>query len=192
MSTTTTPPIAQIHDAALLRRAQQGDADAFAVLYDRHAAAATRVAMRILAAAAAEDVVQEAFLTLWRAHGYDAEQGNVRSYLLAIVHNRSIDRIRRDARRNRDAPIDAVVEEHLPAPERIDEHAEQRELGQIVRAAVSMLPDAQRQAVELGYLGGMTHVEIAGVLGVPLGTVKSRMRLGLRRLGRDPLVAACL
>ena len=182
MSREATQPLDQIPDAVLLRRAQQGDADAFAVVYDRHAAAATRVAGRILPPAAAEDAVQDAFLTLWRTSGYDASQGSVRSYLLTIVHNRAIDRIRRDARRNRDAPIDAMVEELLPAPGRVEEGAEQQEVTRIVRDAVSTLPDAQRRTVELGYLGGLTHVEIAGRLGVPLGTVKSRTSYALRHL----------
>lgn len=191
MRTDAQTRLTHVTDVALLRRAQSGDSDAFAVLYDRHAATAYRVATRVVAPAAAEDVVQEAFVTLWRAGGFDERQGTVRAYLMTIVHNRAIDRLRRDGRRNRETPIDAVVEDHLPCDRRFEEDVEHREVRTVLREAVSTLPEAQRMTVELSYLGGMTHMEIASALDIPLGTVKSRMRLGLGRLGRDPSVAAC-
>ena len=192
MSTDALQSIHQISDSALLRRAQvEGDADAFAVVYERHASAANRVAGRMLASVAAEDVVQEAFVTLWRTRGFDERQGTVRNYLLTIVHNRAIDRLRRDGRRGVDRPIDAVAEDHLPATARLEADAERREVRAVLRTALSALPESQRRTVELSYLDGLTQMEIASALDVPLGTVKSRMRLGLSRLGRDPAVVAC-
>ena len=184
------PAITHITDDILLRRAQGGDADAFAIVYDRHAGPAYRVAARMLSPAAAEDVVQEAFITLWRTNAYDSRQGTVRSYLMTIVHNRAIDRLRRDSRRNREGPIDGVLEDQLPATGSCAETVERGEVRAVLRDAVSALPEEQRRTVELGYLAGLTHVEIAAALNVPLGTVKSRMRLGLGRLGRDASVAA--
>lgn len=179
-------------DVVLLRRAHSGDGAAFATVYDRHAAGAYRVAARLLPnAAAAEDVVQEAFLTLWRTSGYDSQQGSVRAYLMAIVHNRAIDRLRRDRRHQAETPIDATVSEHLAGSDRTDAHVERGAVAAAIRAAIKALPREQRTALELAYYAGLTHLEIAALRQEPVGTVKGRVRLGLQKLGRDPGVVAC-
>lgn len=178
-------------DVTLLRRAQSGDGQAFAAIYDRHAATAYRVAARLLPnRVAAEDAVQEAFVTLWRTGHYDASQGSVRAYLMAIVHNRAIDRLRRDRRHQADTPLDEAVADRLPAPERTEAVVEDGAVADVLRDAVTELPDEQRDAVELAYFRGLTHAEIATLRREPLGTVKGRVRLGLQKLGLDPSVAA--
>lgn len=189
MSNGSAPPAS---DEALLRRARSGDGPAFAAIYDRHAVAAYRVASRVVpGAAAAEDVVQEAFLTLWRTGRYDASQGSVRAYLMAIVHNRAIDRLRRDHRHQSDTPIDETVADRLANEERTDAEVERGQIARVLRSALTALPDKQRDALELAYFRGLTHVEIAALRREPVGTVKGRLRLGLKKLGLDPSVVAC-
>ena len=179
-------------DITLFRRAQTGDGVAFAALYDRHAPAALRLASRLLHnSAAAEDVVQEAFLTLWRTAQYDAAQGSVRTYLMAIVHNRGIDRLRRDRRYSGYAMIDETVANHLAGQDRTDEEVERSAVGGVIRSAITALPDEQRATLELAYFGGLTHMEIAALRHEPIGTVKGRLRLGLHKLRDDPGVVAC-
>ena len=178
-------------DIALLRRAQAGDGLAFATLYDRHAGAALRVASRLLPnRAAAEDVIQEAFLVLWRTGHYDAARGSVRGYLLAVVHNRGIDRLRKDHRLNTETPIDEVITDRLRAHDRTEDEVERGEVAIVLRRAFIDLPAAQRSTLELAYFDGLTQVEIACLREEPIGTVKARVRLGLQKLGRDPSVAA--
>ena len=171
-------------DAALMRRVAAGDAQAFAAVYDRHAAAAFGLARRMLDPAAAEEVVRECFLALWRGSAYRAERGSLRAFLLAVVRNRSIDVIRADGRRAAAPPEDEAA-----AVVGIDESVERREDARALRSALAVLPVPQREAIGLAYLGGLTQLEIATRLGVPVGTVKGRIRLGLRRL-RTELEAA--
>jgi RNA polymerase sigma-70 factor, ECF subfamily len=171
-------------DAALMRRVAAGDAQAFAAVYGRHAPAAFGLARRMLGPAAAEEVVQECFLALWRAPAYRAERGSLRAFVLAVVRNRAIDVLRADGRRA-GAPPEAQAGE---AP-RIEEAVERREEARALRSALAGLPVPQREALALSYYGGLTQTEIAQRLGVPVGTVKGRIRLGLRRL-RAELAAA--
>lgn len=163
---------------------RDGGVPAFASVYDEHAPAALGLATRLLASRdAAEDVVQEAFLALWHAEGFDATRGSIRAYLLAIVRNGAVDRIRHQ--RSRPAPTGGPeLAEALPDPARTDMRAEQREVVRIVRRALAELPACQRRALELAYYGGLSQVEVAALLDEPLGTVKSRMRMGLERLRR--------
>jgi RNA polymerase sigma-70 factor (ECF subfamily) len=172
-------------DIALMRRIAAGDARAFAAVYDRHAAAAFGLARSMLAPAAAEEVVQECFLALWRAPAYRAERGSLRTFLLTVVRNRAIDVLRADGRR---AAAPAQQEETADVVS-IDEAVERREDARALRTALAVLPEPQREAIALAYLGGLTQLEIATRLGVPVGTVKGRIRLGLRRL-RTQLEAA--
>jgi len=170
-------------DGDLLVGVKAGDAAAFALLYDRHSRAAYGLAYRILGeATAAEDVVQEAFLTVWRqAATYGPERGTVRAWLLAIVHHRAIDHVRRRSyREERQQALDAVVD----PPDSADtwEQARQSVEGQHVREALEHLPPDQRRSITLAYFGGYTHDEIARLLGVPLGTVKGRLRIGLQKM----------
>jgi RNA polymerase sigma-70 factor, ECF subfamily len=170
-------------DEALLAMVAHRDVDALTELYDRHRGTAYAVALRITASVpAAEDALQDAFLDAWRqAAAYDPARGSARSWLLAVVHHRSIDLVRR--RRSTDTLPDAAdpPPAALVAPDVWPEVAGRLDAS-AVRAALAGLPDAQREAIELAYWGGLTQSQIAARSGVPLGTVKGRMRLGLSAL----------
>ena len=160
-----------------------GDAEALATLYDRHGRAAYSLAYRLMGEKQeAEDVVQEAFVKVWRsAGGYRVGRGSVRTWILSIVHNRGIDQIRSHASRR---ITQDKVEASAPTSEPSEAFSEtwknsQREQ---VREALNTLPQEQLKILELAYFSGYTHVEIAERLDLPLGTVKGRMRLGLRKI----------
>src|SRR5437763_16595181 len=170
-------------DGDLLVRVRAGDGADFELLYDRHNRAAYGLAYRILGeAGAAEDVVQDAFLTVWRqAATYGPARGTVRAWLLAIVHHRAIDHVRRRAYRDeRQQALDAVAD----PPDSADtwEQARRSVEGRHVREALEQLPPDQRRSITLAYFGGYTHDEIARLLGLPLGTVKGRLRIGLQKM----------
>jgi RNA polymerase sigma-70 factor, ECF subfamily len=171
-------------DEELMQLVYRGNAHAFEVLYDRHADVAFSLACRICGERAlAEDVVQEAFLSLWRSRArYDRNRGSVRGWTLGIVHNRSIDALRRRAVRERGIVRDEGAEERVAAPELTDVEFARRDDAREVRDALGELPDEQSRVIELAYFGGLTHVEIASKLGTPVGTVKGRMRLGLAKM----------
>jgi len=161
-----------------------GEAGAFEVIFDRHAQRAFSLAYRMCGRRAlAEDVVQEAFLSLWRSGArYDPARGSVRSWVLSVVHNRAIDAFRRQAvKESRDVPDDRLVE-RTASLQLTHTEAERRDDAQQVRSALGELPAEQRQVIELAYFGGFTHVQIAETLGLPAGTVKGRMRLGLTKM----------
>lgn len=185
----TDDPSEQTDDAAILRRIVARDPRGIELLYDRYSGVAYALAYRLLGERGlAEDVVQEAFLSVWRLGAtYDARKGAVRSWLLTIVHHRTIDQLR-TMRSKRSA--DTSIEYALPLPAREDTWAEvsQGLEGERVRAALATLPPEQRQVVDLAYFGGLTHAEIATRTGIPLGTVKGRMRLALEKL-RDLLAS---
>jgi RNA polymerase sigma-70 factor, ECF subfamily len=161
------------------------DAEAFAVLYDRHGGVAYSLAYRIVGErAAAEDVTQEAFISIWRSGGrYDAARGSVRSWLLGVVRNRAIDalRSRSSAAPKLNFDDDSILEQR-PAEERTEAEALRRETAAEVRGVLQELPGEQSKVIELAFFGGFSHSEIAAMLGVPLGTVKGRMRLGLEKV----------
>ncbi len=163
---------------------QVRDAEAFATLYDRHSRAAYSLAYRMMGERqAAEDLVQEAFLKLWRgaASSYRPERGSVRSWLLAIVHNRAIDQLRSSASRRRtQEKVEATAPRFQPS-EAFKESWRNVQREQ-VREALKGLPEEQLKVLELAYFSGYTHVEIAELLDLPLGTVKGRMRLGLKKI----------
>src|SRR5205807_3469576 len=173
-----------VTDTDLLAMARDGDAEAFEVIYDRHAPVAFSLARRICGdPAVAEDVVQDAFLSLWRGRDrYDSARGQVRSWLLGIVHNSAIDRLRRSGVHERRRATAEGIEDRLEAPDRTDEEVAQREEATEVRGALTKLPDEQRQVIELAYFDGLTHTQIAAKLEQPVGTIKGRMRLGLLKL----------
>lgn len=167
---------------------QRGDARAFEAIYDRHGSSAFSLAYRIAGnRTVAEDIVQEAFLSVWRSSvRYQPERGNLRSWLLSVVHNRAIDQLRRQVVHTK-RQVDADgIEERKAAPELTDVEAFRREEAQTVRSAMEGLPTDQLRVVELAYFGGFTHSQIADMLGEPLGTVKGRMRLALDKM-RDGL-----
>ena len=164
-----------------MRRVLADDTTALGAIYDRHAASVYGLAYRMVRErSAAEDVVQEAFIAVWRSrHGYRPERGSVRTWLLTITRNRAIDAIRRS---RAGVHVEFRDGHHGEAPERTDEEVLRGLETVAIRTALAGLPAAQREALELGYLSGLTQGEIAARLGIPLGTVKSRMRLALRKL----------
>jgi RNA polymerase sigma-70 factor (ECF subfamily) len=171
-------------DEELMQRVAGGDAAAFGVIYDRHSTPAYSLAYRIAGRrGTADDIVQEAFLSLWRAAGrYDATRGSVRTFILGIVHNRSIDALRRATVHDSRRSSDEGIEERFAAPDRTDAEVHRRDEAAGVRQALAELPTDQQKVIELAYFGGFSQTEIAGLVDAPLGTVKGRMRLGLEKL----------
>jgi RNA polymerase sigma-70 factor (ECF subfamily) len=172
-------------DEDLLRAVQDGEAEALAALYDRYGRRCFAVAYRVLDdGAAAEDAVQEAFLAVWRQAGsFRPERGAVRTWLLAITRNAAVDRRRgRHARPLGDVPLDEVEARLTTDADDTFEVAAATLLQERVQAALADLPAEQRQAIDLAFFQGLTHQEIAERTGLPLGTVKGRLRLGLRKL----------
>ncbi|MCW2984498.1 MAG: sigma-70 family polymerase sigma factor [Conexibacter sp.] len=171
-------------DEDLMQLVRQGDARAFELVYERHASAAFSLAYRMTGRrAAAEDVVQEAFLSLWRSGArYDQARGSVRTWVLGIVHHRGIDALRRSLRHDNRRASDEGLEERFESGERTDVQAARREEAAEVRTALATLPEDQSRAIELAYFGGFSHSEIATMLQTPVGTVKGRIRLGLEKL----------
>ena len=166
---------------------QEGDVAAFEVIYDRHGSAAFSLAYRMAGNRnVAEDITQEAFLSIWRSRvRYQAERGSVRSWVLGIVHHRSIDALRRHTvHAKRRASAEGIEERH-EAPERTDVEVAQREEARSVRAALQELPAEHSRVIELAYFAGFTHTQIAEMLVTPIGTVKGRMRLGLEKMRRS-------
>ncbi len=170
-------------DDSLITALAGRDLTALATLYDRYGRIAYALAYRILGEPeAAEDVVHDGFISAWRgATSFRSDRGNVRGWLLSIVHHRAVDVLRRKTT-FRPAPLEAA--EHRPADDDTAEEATRNVEHASVRAALHALPPAQRRTIELAYFGGYTHVELAELMGVPLGTVKGRMRIGLQKLRR--------
>lgn len=179
------PPLAD-----LVRASSRGDEDAFAALYDATSARAYGMAVRVVRNPAhAQEVVQEAYLDAWRTSArFDPAQGSAIGWLLTIVHRRAVDRVRA-------SEAAATREEHYQLESRPVDHDATSEAAhasleaQRVRRALSELTEVQREAVELAFLGGYTHTEVAGLLDLPIGTAKTRIRDGLIRL-RDAMGVA--
>lgn len=172
------------HLAFLLGRVAQGDADAYAQLYDRVAPAVFGLGMRMTFGdrSAAEEIVQEVLLEVWRsAQRFDASRGSVMTWVLTVAHRRAVDRIRRErSYGDRQRKVEAFAERaSTPDP---SERIEVSETAARVRHALSGLSPIQREALELAYFGGHSYPEVADRLGVPLGTVKTRIRQGMIRL----------
>lgn len=162
------------------------DADAFEVVYDRHAQAVYSLCYRIAGSRSlADDVCQEAFMSIWRsAASYDAGLGSVRSWALSVARNRAIDQLRRAARHD-DRKVhddgDAAAE-RVPSQDRTDAEVARRIEAEETGGLLDRLPGDQRRVIELSFYSGYSHSEISGMLEVPLGTVKGRMRRGLEKL----------
>ena len=175
-------------DVAAIARLAGGELDALEGLYGRYGTMAYSIAVRITGdASSAEDVVQEAFLGAWRnASRYVAGRGSVRTWLLAIVHHRAIDSLRRRRSTTElpDAEQSASTPEALTLPDVWRDVAASLDR-EVIQRALTTIPVRQREAIELAYFGGLTQVEIAERLDLPLGTVKSRMRLGLLALRQE-------
>jgi RNA polymerase sigma-70 factor (ECF subfamily) len=175
----------RLADEELMPLVGRKDPEAFEVLYDRHGGVAYSLAYRIVGnRAAAEEVTQEAFISVWRSGArFDAARGSVRSWLLSVVRNRAIDFLRSKAGKapKLDFDDDSALEQR-PAAERTEEEALRRETAGEIRGALGRLPGEQSKVIELAYFGGFSHSEIAAILGLPMGTVKGRMRLGLEKI----------
>jgi len=176
----------ELADEDLMALVRHGEARAFEVIYDRHCNVAFSLAYRICGTRpAAEDVVQESFLSLWRSGArYDRTRGSVRTWVLGIVHNRSIDWLRRSLGHERRRAGDEGLEERFEAPEHTDVEVARRDEAREIRAALDELPDEQSRVIELAFYGGYTHSEIAELLDTPIGTIKGRMRLGMEKMRR--------
>jgi RNA polymerase sigma-70 factor, ECF subfamily len=180
----TTTDLQRLADEDLMPLVQRREPDAFGIVFDRHGGAAYSLAYRIVGdRARAEDITQEAFLSMWRSGArYDRARGSVRTWLLGIVRNRAIDLLRRDMLEAPRAAFGEEAAEQVAEGEQTDAEALRREAARQVRGALKVLPADQLRVIELSYFGGMTHSEIAQMLGMPLGTVKGRMRLGLEKI----------
>jgi RNA polymerase sigma-70 factor (ECF subfamily) len=169
-------------DLLLMRRLQSGDRDALADLYDRHAALAYGVALRVLRQAEeAEDALQEAWVQIWnRCGSFDPSRGNVAAWIVTIVRSRALDRLRRSSTRGRAESAPHV--EPPVAPVAPDRSAEASSLRTELSRAMDAIDPRQREVLEIAYFEGLSQSEIADRLGVPLGTVKYWMRQGLLQL----------
>jgi RNA polymerase sigma-70 factor (ECF subfamily) len=174
-------------DEEVMQLVQSGSPRAFELLYDRHGGAAFSLAYRMIGnRVGAEDITQEAFLSIWRSRlRYDQARGSVRTWVLGIVHNRAIDALRRSLVHDRRRDTLEGVEERHEAKERTDVEAARREEARSVRSALDTLPEDQRRTIELAYFGGFSHSQIAELIDEPIGTVKGRMRLGLEKMRRQ-------
>jgi RNA polymerase sigma factor (sigma-70 family) len=176
-----TRSFAHLSDEAVVALVARSEDSALAELYDRFGRVAYGVALRILRdEKLAEDAVQEGFLAAWRsAERFMPERGKASTWLLTLVHRRAVDLVRREDRRRAEALGDDVE----PAPsDSAEDDAWLRFERERVQAALSQLPDQQREALELAYYGGFSQSELAERLGQPVGTIKSRMFTGLARL----------
>ena len=174
-------------DAALVAALGEEEVGALEQLYDRYSALVFSVALRVLYDhALAEDVTQEVFLRIWRQPAsFDPQRGRFISWVSSVARNRALDEQRRRSRRRRAEDQDDEPVLRLPAEGRDDDPAHEAVLAderRRIRAAMQDLPDAQRTVIELAYFGGFTQIEIAEQTGDPLGTIKTRVRLGMRKL----------
>jgi RNA polymerase sigma factor (sigma-70 family) len=164
-------------DEQLLELVRRRREDALGELYDRYGRATYGLALRVLRDRhLAEDAVQDAFLDVWRTAGRMRAGYDVRAWIMVIAHRRAVDLVRREERRRR------LPAEPAPASAGSDELVEQCDAAHRVRCALGRLPGCQRRLLELAYYGGLTQRELAEQVGVPLGTVKSRMFAGLTHL----------
>ena len=170
--------------ADLIRHMTAGDREAFALFYDRYAPVVFPLILRIVRERAdASDVLQEVFWEAWRdADSYDPTRGSPEAWIVTRARTRAIDRIRSTRRRSETfvAPLDETLAAAPSDP--AGDAAERAEDRGTIRSALERLPEAQREVIELAYYGGLTQTEIAERLKQPLGTVKTRIRLGLERL----------
>lgn len=169
---------AALEDADLLLRVGDGDERAIEALYERYGRACFALATRILDDRhLAEDVVQQVFLAMWNGSGYDPRRGAVSTWLLSVTHHKAVDAVRKE-QRWRD-----WAETEVPEPsEAVEDRAWASVKADKVRRALEQLPEAQREVLLMAYFGGLTQQEISKRTGVPLGTVKTRTLLGMRRL----------
>lgn len=177
----------EVDPQVLLLRVARGDQEAFELLFRHVAGAVLGVARRVLRdPEQAQEVAQEVMVEVWRtAPRFDPDRGSVMTWVLTMAHRRAVDRVR-SAQASTDREHRVARQEHITPFDEVAEAVEARFERQQVRTALGSLTEVQREAVELAYYGGLTQREVATLLGLPLGTVKTRMRDGLIRL-RDEL-----
>jgi RNA polymerase sigma-70 factor (ECF subfamily) len=171
---------AMTSDLALVTASRSGDHGAMAALYDRYSSIVYSVALRVLQdTGAAEDVLQDIFMQLWRnPAAFDASRGNMAAWLAVIARHRAIDALRRRRPENDIEDVVVSVEYNLAS------EADRSRTMEKVRGVLQAMPAPQRSALEMAYFEGLTHSEIAGKTGEPLGTIKTRIRAGLLALRR--------
>ena len=176
-------PDNRVSDWSLLERVVRKDESALAALYDRYSALVYAESIRILRdGAAAEEILQDLFFQIWRtAAKFDPQRGSLPGWLLVAARNRSISRLRRRDSR----PNDELTEKSVVLPCTLESSAAQNQLLGRVKSALGGLPNGQREAIELAYFEGMSHSEIAGRTGAPLGTVKTWIRTAVDTLKRE-------
>jgi len=176
-------------DEQLVRQLGTGDENALRVLHQRYAALVFTVCARYLDMAAAEDIAQDVFLTLWRKHQtFDPARGSFKSWIVQIARNRALNHLR--SKQSRAQHSEEALAELADGALEPDELQWLEHRRAVIRRAVDALPAAQRQALSMAFFDELSHEQIAAVLGTPLGTTKTRIRLALRRLA--PLVLAML
>lgn len=189
--------LSTVSDAELITLVTQGDEEALETLYDRYSRAVYSFSLRIVGdAEVAEEILQEVFVRAWQqGSSFQSARGSLITWLLSITHNLSIDEVRRRKRRPQRADSDepeallaALPDEGLD----VEEEVWLSSLRVSIQNALKQLPVAQREAIELAYFQGLTQREIADTLGEPLGTIKTRMRLGMLKLREQlgPMVSA--
>jgi RNA polymerase sigma-70 factor (ECF subfamily) len=172
-----------LEDAALLARVGQGDEGALEALYTRYGGPCYGLARRILDDAhLAEDVVQQVFLALWQGSGYDSSRGAVSTWLLSVTHHKAVDAVRRESTRRKRLAGEQVLLETAASGPGPDDEAWRLLRAERTRAGLQGLPAEQREVLLLAYYGGYTQREIAEMTGLPLGTVKSRTLVAMRKL----------
>ena len=168
----------EVNDSALVLAVRSGSQDAMAQIYDRYSSVVYAVALRVLGdTGAAEDVLQEIFMQLWRNPGaFDSSRGNLAPWLAVIARNRAVDVLRK--RR----PQMELEDTTLSVSPDLASEAYRGRMAEKVRGALKQMPEAQRGAIEMAYFEGYSHSEIVSKTGEPLGTVKTRIRNGLMQL----------
>ncbi|CAN5859176.1 MAG: sigma-70 family RNA polymerase sigma factor [Chloroflexota bacterium] len=180
-------PLADHEDSELVSLAASGDARGLAELYDRYSRIVMSFSLRMLAdPASAEELTQEVFFRAWRqADAYNATRGTFATWILSITHNMAIDEIRKQNRRPKRADLEdpvATLANVSDTDRSVEDYAWLGSLREEMREALGILPAPQRRAIELAYFRGLTQREVAETLNEPLGTIKTRMRLGMRKL----------
>jgi RNA polymerase sigma-70 factor (ECF subfamily) len=175
MGLATTKPEPRVTDAEIIARLYSGDEGAMASLYDRYSHVVYAVALRVLSdSTAAEDILQDVFMQLWRnPQAFNASRGSLAAWLAVIARNRAIDQLRKKR------PGAEAAETVIAVDPELQNTAERNQTIEKVRTVLAGMPAEQRAALEMAFFEGLTHVEIAGKTGQPLGTIKTRIRSGL-------------
>ena len=178
----------KLDDTALVALIARRDERALSALYDRYSRLAFSVAVRIVGdRALAEEITADSFVSVWRSSGsYSVERGRFVSWLMSVVRHRAIDELRRLNVRPEGSSVELNEALQTTAhPDGLDDLLDVRRRQEVVRSVLAGLPVSQREALELAYFGGLTQQEIAQKTGTPLGTIKTRMRLGLLKMREE-------